>query len=197
MDCTMWKSIKNCARKWCPKLCAFLFAATWAFGNMCRRIWLTLSWSQPSRKYHLGTHIMKTDLVLCKYGLMATVYLSMLQKVFAILVQFQSRRQRYILFHFRVSPARMRRTTVLTGQTPRNTARARPTRTSWSSGAKSLVNYAHHKHSWQTLLVYPPKNLRDSDLIWQLSGQKKYWRRPHFASHTFATDVSDLPWTFI
>ena len=35
MDHTMWKSIKNCARKWCPKLCAFLFAATWAFGKMC------------------------------------------------------------------------------------------------------------------------------------------------------------------
>ena len=34
MDHTMWKSMKNCARKWCRKLCAFLFAATWAFGKM-------------------------------------------------------------------------------------------------------------------------------------------------------------------
>ena len=30
----MWKSMNNCAWKWCRKLCAFLFAATWAFGKM-------------------------------------------------------------------------------------------------------------------------------------------------------------------
>ena len=35
MDHTMWKSMKNCLRKWCQKLCAFLFAAIWAFGKMC------------------------------------------------------------------------------------------------------------------------------------------------------------------
>ena len=35
MDHTMRKSMKNCAGKWCQKLCAFLFAATWAFGKMC------------------------------------------------------------------------------------------------------------------------------------------------------------------
>ena len=35
MDHTMWKSMKNYAWKWCRKLCAFLFAATWAFGKMC------------------------------------------------------------------------------------------------------------------------------------------------------------------
>ena len=35
MDHTMWKSMKNCAGKWCQKLCAFLFDATWAFGKMC------------------------------------------------------------------------------------------------------------------------------------------------------------------
>ena len=33
-DYTMWKSMNNCAWKWCQKLCAFLFAATWAFKNM-------------------------------------------------------------------------------------------------------------------------------------------------------------------
>ena len=34
MDHAKWKSIKNCARKWCRKLCAFLFEVTWAFGKM-------------------------------------------------------------------------------------------------------------------------------------------------------------------
>ena len=29
------KSMKNCARKWCRKPCAFLFVATWAFQKMC------------------------------------------------------------------------------------------------------------------------------------------------------------------
>ena len=37
MDHTMWKSMKNCARKWCRRLCAFLLAATWAFGKMWHR----------------------------------------------------------------------------------------------------------------------------------------------------------------
>ena len=32
MDHTMWKGMKNFAGKWCRKLCAFLFEATWAFG---------------------------------------------------------------------------------------------------------------------------------------------------------------------
>ena len=31
----MWKSMKNCAQKWCWSLCAFLFEATCAFGKMC------------------------------------------------------------------------------------------------------------------------------------------------------------------
>ena len=31
----MWKSMKNCAQKWCRSLCAFLFEATCAFGKMC------------------------------------------------------------------------------------------------------------------------------------------------------------------
>ena len=30
----MWKSMKNCAPKWCCKLCAFLFKATFAFWKM-------------------------------------------------------------------------------------------------------------------------------------------------------------------
>ena len=36
MDLTMWKSMKNCAQKWCRSLCAFLFEATCAFGKMWR-----------------------------------------------------------------------------------------------------------------------------------------------------------------
>jgi len=35
MDHIMWKSMKNCAKKWCRRLCAFLFEATCAFGKMC------------------------------------------------------------------------------------------------------------------------------------------------------------------
>ena len=31
---TMWKSMKNCAPKWCWKLCAFLFNVTCAFWKM-------------------------------------------------------------------------------------------------------------------------------------------------------------------
>ena len=31
----MWKSMKNCAQKWCQSLCAFLFEATCAFRKMC------------------------------------------------------------------------------------------------------------------------------------------------------------------
>ena len=34
MDHTRWKSIINCGQKWCRKLFAFLFVATWAFGKM-------------------------------------------------------------------------------------------------------------------------------------------------------------------
>ena len=30
----MWKSMKNCARKWCLFLCTILFEVTWAFGKM-------------------------------------------------------------------------------------------------------------------------------------------------------------------
>ena len=37
MDHTMWKSMKNCAQKWCRSLCAFLFEATCAFGKMWAR----------------------------------------------------------------------------------------------------------------------------------------------------------------
>ena len=37
MDHTMWKSMKNCAQKWCRSLCAFLFEATCAFGKMCAK----------------------------------------------------------------------------------------------------------------------------------------------------------------
>ena len=36
MDHIMWKSMKNCAQKWCRSLCAFLFEATYAFGKMCK-----------------------------------------------------------------------------------------------------------------------------------------------------------------
>ena len=32
---TVWKSIKNWAKKWCQKLCTFLFEVTFAFGKMC------------------------------------------------------------------------------------------------------------------------------------------------------------------
>ena len=39
MDHSKWKSIKNCARKWCRKFCAFLFEVTWAFGKMCSGCW--------------------------------------------------------------------------------------------------------------------------------------------------------------
>ena len=36
MDHTMWKSsMTNCAQKWWWKLCAIVFAVTWAFGKMC------------------------------------------------------------------------------------------------------------------------------------------------------------------
>ena len=38
MDHAKWKNIRNCARKWCRKLCAFLLEVTWAFGKMCRDI---------------------------------------------------------------------------------------------------------------------------------------------------------------
>ena len=34
MNHTMWKSMKNCAPKWCCKLCAFLFKVTCAFGKI-------------------------------------------------------------------------------------------------------------------------------------------------------------------
>ena len=40
MDHIMWKSMKNCAQKWCRSLCAFLFEATCAFGKM---------WAVPSK----------------------------------------------------------------------------------------------------------------------------------------------------
>ena len=48
MDHTMWKSMKNCAQKWCQSLCAFLFEATCAFGKMwCRKhkCWRIYNWS--------------------------------------------------------------------------------------------------------------------------------------------------------
>ena len=35
MKHTMWKSMKNCAPKWCCKLCAFLFKVTCASWKMC------------------------------------------------------------------------------------------------------------------------------------------------------------------
>ena len=35
MNHTMWKSVKNCAPKWCCKLCAFLFKVTCPFWKMC------------------------------------------------------------------------------------------------------------------------------------------------------------------
>ena len=44
MDYTMWKSMKNCVGKWCQKLCAFLFAATWAFGEM----WVLITLWKPT-----------------------------------------------------------------------------------------------------------------------------------------------------
>ena len=34
MDHTMWKSMTNCAQKRWQKLCAIMFAVTWAFGKM-------------------------------------------------------------------------------------------------------------------------------------------------------------------
>ena len=34
IDNTNWESIKNCAQKWYPKLCACLFEVTWTFGKM-------------------------------------------------------------------------------------------------------------------------------------------------------------------
>ena len=39
MDHIMWKSMKNCAQKWCRSLCAFLFEATCAFGKMWQ-LWI-------------------------------------------------------------------------------------------------------------------------------------------------------------
>ena len=45
MDHTMRKSMKNCAGKWCQKLCAFLFAATWAFGKMWQEMKLLVTFA--------------------------------------------------------------------------------------------------------------------------------------------------------
>ena len=43
MDHAKGKNDKNCAQKWYPKLCAFLFEVTWTFGKMCVvTIFLTL-----------------------------------------------------------------------------------------------------------------------------------------------------------
>ena len=35
MNHTKWKSMKNCAQKWCQKLCAFLLEVTCDFWKMC------------------------------------------------------------------------------------------------------------------------------------------------------------------
>ena len=40
MNHTMWKSMKNCAPKWCCKLCAFLLKVTCGFWKM----WCVLFW---------------------------------------------------------------------------------------------------------------------------------------------------------
>ena len=37
---TMWKGMKNCARKWCLFLCTILFVITWAFCKMCMGLWV-------------------------------------------------------------------------------------------------------------------------------------------------------------
>ena len=40
MNHTKWKSMKNCAQKWCQKLCAFLFEVTCDFGKLWLHVWL-------------------------------------------------------------------------------------------------------------------------------------------------------------
>ena len=83
MSHTMWKSIKNCARKWCRKLCAFLFVATWAFGKMwyvkCSvqksQVWLTIR-RNINIAFSKGTKSHRSVLLPCFLAAVTVVNLS-------------------------------------------------------------------------------------------------------------------------
>jgi len=64
MDHAKWKSIRNCAQKWCWKLCAFLFEVTWAFGKMwygARELqWQRYTWRTKFETTHLQRKVLKS-----------------------------------------------------------------------------------------------------------------------------------------
>ena len=56
--------MKNCVGKWCQKLCAFLFAATWAFGKMCGKKWAFYKMLQKAKLF--GLYIGQQLYLLCE-----------------------------------------------------------------------------------------------------------------------------------